>query len=82
MKLGRLAWTITPGWVQKDQAMRPFWLAITPNCEPPLAGAGAPAGVPPPQAPAGPAPGWFDDPHGQARLRWWDGQRWTDQTSA
>lgn len=26
-------------------------------------------------------PGWFDDPTRVARLRWWDGQRWTDQTT-
>jgi uncharacterized RDD family membrane protein YckC len=25
---------------------------------------------------------WYPDPHGQARLRYWDGQRWTDHTSA
>lgn len=42
----------------------------------------APPAPPPPPAAAGPAPGWYDDPQGQARLRWWDGQRWTDQTSA
>ena len=27
------------------------------------------------------APGWFPDPKGEARLRWWDGQQWTDNTS-
>jgi hypothetical protein len=44
-------------------------------------GAAAPSG--PPQAPAGGgiAPGWYDDPHGQARLRYYDGQNWTEQTS-
>ena len=26
-------------------------------------------------------PGWYDDPHGVARLRWWDGQQWTEYTS-
>jgi uncharacterized RDD family membrane protein YckC len=25
---------------------------------------------------------WYPDPQGQARLRYWDGQRWTDHTSA
>lgn len=25
--------------------------------------------------------GWHPDPHGQARLRWWDGSQWTDHTS-
>jgi hypothetical protein len=24
--------------------------------------------------------GWYPDPHGAARLRWWDGARWTDHT--
>jgi hypothetical protein len=28
-----------------------------------------------------PAGGWFPDPSRQARLRWWDGQQWTDHTS-
>lgn len=23
-------------------------------------------------------PGWYDDPHGSPRKRWWDGQTWTD----
>jgi Protein of unknown function (DUF2510) len=46
-------------------------------------GGGAPAPTGPPQAPAGGgiAPGWYDDPHGQARLRYFDGQNWTEQTS-
>jgi hypothetical protein len=26
-------------------------------------------------------PGWYDDPQRVARLRWWDGQQWTDYTS-
>lgn len=36
-----------------------------------------------PLAPAATAvpPGWHPDPQGQRRLRWWDGTRWTDQTS-
>lgn len=43
----------------------------------------SPSAPPPPQPVAStPAPGWYDDPQGQARLRWWDGTRWTDQTSA
>jgi hypothetical protein len=29
----------------------------------------------------GPAPGWYPDPQGQKRLRYWDGGRWTEQTA-
>jgi hypothetical protein len=37
-----------------------------------------------PAEPAGPvAPaGWYRDPRGIARLRWWDGESWTDHTVA
>ena len=28
------------------------------------------------------APGWHPDPYGQARLRWWDGSRWSEHTAA
>ncbi len=59
------------------------------------AGAAAPASAPvslapPPAAPSvavqAPAPaatpqGWYSDPKGEARLRWWDGQQWTDYVS-
>jgi uncharacterized RDD family membrane protein YckC len=31
---------------------------------------------------AGQPAGWYGDPQGQARLRWWDGSNWTDNTSA
>ena len=44
--------------------------------------AGQPAfGAPPPPQGAQPA-AWYPDPHGQARLRYWDGERWTEHTSA
>jgi hypothetical protein len=54
-----------------------------PSFSTPLAGGNAPAPSGQPQAPAGggTAPGWYDDPHGQARLRYYDGQNWTEQTS-
>jgi Protein of unknown function (DUF2510) len=45
-----------------------------------------PALAPEPTAPvtdtpvAAPAAGWYDDPSGRARLRYWDGQAWTEQT--
>ena len=39
-----------------------------------------------PAQPAAPAPaqpaGWYADPSGQARLRYWDGAAWTEHTSA
>jgi hypothetical protein len=57
-------------------------------------GPGGPAGggaapPPPPPTPAQPAtppppadrtPGWQPDPYGQARLRYWDGNSWTQHT--
>ncbi len=27
-------------------------------------------------------PGWYPDPHGEPRERFWDGHGWTDQTRA
>ncbi len=47
---------------------------------PPAAPAPAPDVVPV-ATPAVAAPGWFPDPKGEARLRWWDGQQWTDNIS-
>jgi hypothetical protein len=43
----------------------------------PLSEASPPSGLPT-QPPAG----WYPDPHGAARLRYWDGADWTDQTGA
>lgn len=37
----------------------------------------APAGRP---YPGLPSPGWYSDPGGQYRLRWWDGVRWSEHT--
>ena len=34
-----------------------------------------------PAAGGGQAPGWYPDPQGQARLRYWDGSAWTEHTS-
>jgi len=60
---------------------------VTPVADPWSApGAVANSGPAPPPAPlaATPAaapPGWFPDPKGEARLRWWDGREWTDNVS-
>ncbi len=43
--------------------------------------AGGPGGEPGQGGPGQPA-GWYGDPQGKARLRWWDGSTWTDHTSA
>ncbi len=47
----------------------------------PVRGAAAAAGAPAEQQQQQKAD-WYPDPHGQARLRYWDGQRWTEHTSA
>jgi hypothetical protein len=41
----------------------------------------APGPTPAPAMAAGPPAGWHPDPHGQAALRYWDGQRWTEHLS-
>jgi len=35
----------------------------------------------PPQAPMLPPAGWYSDPSRTARLRYWDGGRWTEHVS-
>ena len=47
---------------------------------PPATGPAAPP--PQPQMAGQQKADWYPDPHGQARLRYWDGQRWTEHTSA
>ena len=39
-----------------------------------------PTGAPVPGAPPTSPPAWHPDPHGQHRLRYWDGSTWTDHT--
>jgi hypothetical protein len=34
----------------------------------------------PATTPQGPPPDWYNDPHGHAEKRWWDGTAWTDHT--
>ncbi|WGX94525.1 DUF2510 domain-containing protein [Nocardioides sp. L-11A] len=31
---------------------------------------------------AGPPPGWYDDPDGDAGKRWWDGSAWTEHRNS
>jgi uncharacterized RDD family membrane protein YckC len=47
---------------------------------PPPVGGYPPQGGAPPVA-EGAKADWYPDPHGQARLRYWDGSQWTDHTS-
>jgi hypothetical protein len=59
-----------PGGVTPHNAKEVDGARLLP--EPALAGGFLPAPV------GDPPPGWYGDPVGQARLRWWDGRRWTD----
>ncbi len=42
--------------------------------------AGSPA-IPPPPPPGSDPPAWRPDPTARHQLRWWDGQRWTEQVA-
>ena len=42
---------------------------------------GQPESKPAPEA-SGPPAGWYPDPKGEARLRYWDGKDWTENTAA
>jgi hypothetical protein len=69
---------------------------VTPNMPtspPPLTATAIPTSAPthtatatampahaPKRAPVYPEAGWFPDPHGVVRARYWDGQSWTDKT--
>jgi hypothetical protein len=53
---------------------------------PPTAQPAAPRPAAQPAAPPvgggpGQAPGWYPDPQGKARVRYWDGSSWTDHTA-
>lgn len=48
---------------------------------PAITPASAPEPPPLPQAASGPAADWYPDPHGEKRLRYWDGSQWTDHTA-
>jgi uncharacterized RDD family membrane protein YckC len=79
--------------VDKNAAGAPAGGGANPQFAPaPSGGPGFNAG-PPAQAPQAPQPqqaqqaggqkaDWYPDPQGQARLRYWDGERWTEHTSA
>lgn len=56
--------------VKREAAGRPLTLGSASGGQ--SAAAGAAAGEP---------PGWYPDPQGEARLRYWDGRAWTGQTS-
>jgi hypothetical protein len=81
--VGAAAAAIAAEMVPSDAEAAPVGAGLSPSR--PLAGVvGAPAPRGEPKTPAGPggtAPGWYDDPHRQARLRYFDGRDWTEQTS-
>jgi uncharacterized protein DUF2510 len=52
--------------------------SLSARATPPSVPAGSPSAPP---AGANPAAGWHPDPIGKARLRYWDGERWTEETA-
>ena len=48
---------------------------------PPASSAPAQEASSAPAVGGGQAPGWYQDPQGQKRLRYWDGSAWTEHTS-
>jgi uncharacterized RDD family membrane protein YckC len=66
----------------------PAAAAAPPAAAAPAAQPAAPTQPPPPQPAAASPPaattapaGWYADPRGEARLRYWDGQQWTGHTA-
>jgi hypothetical protein len=90
---GGYAGSPAAGAPQAGTAGAPAAPAPAPAAQPaPAAEPQQPATAPQPAAPtpaaqpaqpesSGPAPGWYPDPQGQKRLRYWDGGRWTEQTA-
>ena len=70
-----------------QQPVAPVPVAPVPVAQPPVAPvpvAQPPVAQPPvakPTVAPVPAANWYTDPSGEARLRYWDGQKWTDQTA-
>lgn len=71
------AFELTNEWVERVTEPEP--VTEVPVTVQPVAEAPAPS-EPDETAPPVPAAAWFDDPWGQARLRWWDGKEWTGHT--
>jgi uncharacterized RDD family membrane protein YckC len=74
--------------IRSDAAMAPgqvgagqFAPPTGPGTPPPPGVSAPPPTGPPVQQSAGQAADWYPDPQGKARLRYWDGQSWTDHTS-
>jgi len=70
------------------QHISPLTVPVTPQTvdgRPSARRASVPLPPTPPQSPTGSTspgePGWYPDPYEMAKLRWWEGDRWTDRTS-
>jgi Protein of unknown function (DUF2510) len=72
----------TTGWVIAILLFASLALIFYNHRRPPASVRGAPTSAlpPPPPQPLPPA-NWYPDPWAQARLRYWDGSRWTEHTS-
>jgi hypothetical protein len=72
----------TPGWVAGSAlqwiVFFPWYLAVRSRGLPHAQAVGEST----PSAPMPPLPsGWYSDPSGGSRLRWWDGSRWSQHTA-
>ncbi len=74
----RPAESVTQGDGSRSTAQLPAVVAVEHQVPSDAAESAAPfTTVPPPSPPAG----WYPDPYGAARLRYWDGAQWTEQAS-
>jgi hypothetical protein len=78
-------WLVFLGGTWVNLGMRPIDVGSLPqghaHGQPTAAAEAAATGAPAAAAATSTPAGWHPDPQGQAALRYWDGQQWTEHTS-